>query len=213
MQLLFALLLAFPILMKIADDPAAGVTQTKAESRELDCRRLSQLAAHDAYPGLVPEPPPRGAYMDTQAVVCERRIMSHGERPGRDEAVLSTLRQASAETVEKAAALGPSGEVTWLVEAFYADAAVAAKIAFAHKVELVQRGHAVSDRAPVLAPDDVAILTRLAPTQAYPLACARYWAAGSLSETDVLLAVVALDPRETQLHAGLCARGEWKWLR
>ena len=36
---------------------------------------------------------------------------------------------------------------------------------------------------------------------------------GLTKYADVLLAVVHLDPRETQVHAALCVDGGWSWLR
>jgi hypothetical protein len=102
---------------------------------------------------------------------------------------------------------------TWLVEAFYPDVAVAAKIAFATKTALVARGRRVSDRVPVLASGDILVLGRMEPAQAYRLACKRYYDQGALTDDDVLMATVLRDGRETLLHAGLCARGQWRWLR
>ena len=81
------------------------------------------------------------------------------------------------------------------------------------KNALMGAGVAVSDRTPLLAAGDVDVLTRLPPLEAYPAACARYAAGGSLRPTDVLLGVMQLDPRETTVHAGACVDGSWLWLR
>ena len=51
------------------------------------------------------------------------------------------------------------------------------------------------------------------PRDAYPLACARYFAEHVLGEKDLFLGLMLVDTRETQLHAGLCDRGQWRWLR
>ncbi|MHB8876561.1 MAG: hypothetical protein ACYC8T_22935, partial [Myxococcaceae bacterium] len=142
----------------------------------------------------------------------KQRIFKEGERPGRDEAILSRLTAASRELAE--AADDPSlADATWLVDAFYPDQTVAGKLSFAAKVSLAERGRRVSDRVPVLAAGDVLVLGTMPPTQAYPLACSRYYAEGSLSDTEVLLGVVLLDERETILHTGLCVRGKWRWVQ
>ena len=75
------------------------------------------------------------------------------------------------------------------------------------------QGASVSDRVPTLAAGDIDVITRMSAEDAYPAACQRYYSLGSLKEDDVLLAVVRLDSRETALHAGLCDRGQWRWLR
>jgi hypothetical protein len=149
---------------------------------------------------------------DTDALSCTRRFMRIGERPARDEAILSSLRQSVGDITQSANAL-EAGELTWHVDAFYPQPAVAAKISVAARTALVERGRKVSDRVPVLAAGDIAVLWKLPPNRAYPLACARYFAEGVLTERDVFLGVMLVDERETQLHAGLCARGEWKWLQ
>jgi hypothetical protein len=107
----------------------------------------------------------------------------------------------------------PSPGATWLVDVHYPEPTVAGKIAFATKVALVQRGIAVSDRMPSLAAGDVRVLSGMGPTEAYPVACQRYRAEGALADGQVLLAVTLLHPQETQLHAGVCAGGVWRWVR
>lgn len=210
--LLIMLLMPLPIFMGRAYDPSPGIFQSKEEARNLECTRLSQAEAHARFPGQVPEPPARGMGIDTDALSCTRRFMRIGERPARDEAILSSLRQSVGDITQSANAL-EAGELTWHVDAFYPQPAVAAKISVAARTALVERGRKVSDRVPVLAAGDIAVLWKLPPNRAYPLACARYFAEGVLTERDVFLGVMLVDERETQLHAGLCARGEWKWLQ
>jgi hypothetical protein len=180
--------------------------------RSLDCERLTQARAHELYPAEVPDSAPRGAYADIDALVCRPRFLDPGERPARDEAILSTLSDSVAQIAQLAAAAG-EGVATWHVDAAYPESAVAAKIAVATRSDLVQRGHRVSDRVPVLAAGDIAVLARLPPRQSYSLACARYQAERGLADSDALLNLMILDERETQIHAGLCRRGRWKWLR
>lgn len=211
---LLLLLLPLPAWITLGNDPAPGIMQTKAESRNLDCRRISAPLAHQRHPGVVAEPSPRGSYIDSGAVICRGRVMQYGERGARDEVILSNL-SASAEVLAQAASalefVLPTD--TWLVDSFYPEPTVAAKISFATKVSLVARGHRVSDRVPVLAAGDVLVLHRMPAMEAYPAACARYCAEGGLGDNEVLLAVALIDARETILHAGLCARGAWKWVR
>ena len=193
-------------------DPAPGLWHGKAEARNLDCSRMSQQRAHELHPGEIPALPARLANQDTDALLCTRRIMRNGERPERDEVILSSLRQSVGEIVEVASALGP-GELTWHVDAFYPQPEVAAKISVAARTELAEQGRRVSDKVPVLAAGDIAVLGRMAPQQAYPLACKRYFDQHALGENDAFLGIMLIDARETQLHAGLCLNGEWRWLR
>lgn len=210
--LLIMLLMPLPIFVGRAHDPSPGIFQSKEEARNLECTRLSQAEAHDRFPGQVPEPPARGTTAVSDALACTSRFMRIGERPARDEVILSSLRQSVGAITQTAGAL-EAGELTWYVDAFYPEPAVAAKISVATRTDLVERGRKVSDRVPVLAAGDIAVLWKMPPQQAYPLACKRYFAQGVLTERDVFLGVMIVDARETQLHAGLCARGEWKWLQ
>jgi hypothetical protein len=210
--LLIMLLMPLPAFMGRVHDPSPGIFQSKEEARNLECTRISQAEAHERFPGEVPEPPARDVPSVREALTCTRRFMRIGERPARDEVILSSLGQSVGEITQTASSL-EEGELIWHVDAFYPEPAVAGKISVAAKTDLVERGRKVSDRVPVLAAGDIAILWKLPPRQAYPLACERYFAEGVLTERDVFLGLMIVDPRETRLHAGLCARGEWKWLQ
>lgn len=210
--ILFMLLMPLPVFMGRAHDPSPGIFQSREDARNLECTRLSQAEAHERFPGEVPEPPARGTWAVTDALTCTRRFMRIGERPARDEVILSSLRQTVGDITQTASSL-EEGELTWHVDAFYPQPAVAAKISVAARTELVEKGRKVSDRVPVLAAGDLAILWQLPPERAYPLACERYFAEGVLTERDVFLGLMIVDPRETGLHAGLCVKGEWKWLQ
>ena len=100
-----------------------------------------------------------------------------------------------------------------MVEVFYPSPQVSDKLAFATKNALGAEGLQVSDRTPVLSGDDVNVILRLPPSEAYPVACRRYQQTGGVGEQDVLLALVTRDLRETNLHTGLCVDGQWTWLR
>ena len=210
--LLIMLLLPFSVLVDRWADPAPGPWQGKEESRNLECVRMSQAEAHALHPDRVPEPPARSTFALTDALTCRRRFLALGERPARDEVILSSLRQTVGEITQQASALGLEG-LTWHVDAFYPEPAVAAKISVAARTDLAERGQRVSDRVPLLAAGDLAVLGGLPPSQAYPLACKRYFAQGALEEKDAFLGLMIVDPREAQLHAGLCLGGDWTWLR
>lgn len=198
----------------VPTDPAPGLTRSKTRSRSLECERVSAETASQRYPGQILPAAPRGDYTERSVVVCTERLMRPGLRAARDEAILSVLEARVTELANTAGALHPDlSERTWLVEAYYPSAPVATKIAFATKNVLMEEGLRVSDRVPVLSAGDIDVITRMAPDEAYPAACRRYFATGGLGENDVLMAVVSRDPRETTLHAGLCARGQWAWLQ
>ena len=205
-------LLLFSGLFGKISDPSPGFTQSKAESRKLECQALSQGRAHELYPSQIPERPPRGANEPAQVLACGKRYLDYGERPARDEAILSSLSKSVGELVQAANALVP-GEVTFRVDAFYPEPAVAAKIAVAAKMALVERGRKVSDRAPLLAAGDVSVLWSLPPRTAFKVACARYAAEKALKDDEVFLGLMIVDAREMQLHAGVCVGGEWRWLQ
>ena len=205
-------LLLFSGLLGRINDPSPGFTQSKAQSRKLECAALSQARAHELYPSEVPELPPRGSNVPAQALACGQRYLDYGERSARDEGILSSLGKSVSELVQAANALVP-GDVTFRVDAFYPEPAVAAKISVAAKMALVERGRKVSDRAPLLAAGDVAVLWSLPPRAAFPTACARYAAEKALKDDEVFLGLMIIDSREMQLHAGVCVRGAWKWLQ
>ncbi len=195
-----------------AYDPSPGIFQTKQAARNLECTRLSQAEAHERFPGTVPETFPRGPYINVDALTCSTRMTEKDDRPARDEVILTSLRQSVAEINRLAAALVPE-KTTWHVDTFYPQAAVAQKISVAARTDLAERGNTVSDRVPVLAAGDIAVLARLDASKSYPLACKRYFAQKVLVEPDVFLGLMIIDARETDLHAGLCMRGQWKWLQ
>lgn len=211
--LIIMLLLPLPLVAEHASDPVPFIWQGRQELRNLDCTRMSQERAHELYPGQVPEPAPRTANLTiTDALVCTPRIMKVGERNARDEVVLSSLRETTEEITEAAAALAPADTV-WHVDGFYPDARVASKVAVAARIRLAEHGHKVSDQVPMLAAGDLLVLRDRAAKDAYPLACKRYFDEKILKDNEAFLGIMLLDSRETQLHAGVCVAGGWRWLR
>ena len=195
-------------------DPAPGLLRSREQSRNMDCERLDAAQGAQRYPGVILPVKPRGDYVERGVVACKEHVLRPGLRDQPDEAILATLQPQVTELAAAARSLRPElEERTWLVEAHHLDAQVAAKISFAAKNALVLQGSTVSDRTPILGVGDVDVITRMDPMQAYATACHRYADIGSLGEGDALLAIMLLDPRETLLHAGLCADGRWEWLR
>lgn len=196
------------------EDPAPSLTMSRDRSRTLQCERVSAAVARQRYPGEVPASRPRGEFLERSALVCTQRLMRPGLRADQDEAILSSLASLVEDLTPSATDLHPElATRTWLVEAFYPSSSVSAKISFAAKNALVQEGLLVSDRVPTLSAGDLDVLLRMPPEEAYPAACRRYADNGSLRADDALLAVVSRDRRETILHAGLCADGQWSWLK
>lgn len=213
--LLIMLLLPMPALVDRAWDPAPGLWNSRVEVRNLECARMTQAQAHALRPGEVPEVAPRtaaGTLMQIDALACKRRYLRYGERSAQDEVILSSLSQMVGEITETASALGDE-DTLWHVDAFYPDPRVAQKISTAALTRLAESGRKVSDRVPLLAAGDLVVLRDLSSKDSYPLACQRYFAQGSLGEKDAFLGIMIVDTRETQLHAGVCMKGAWRWLR
>jgi hypothetical protein len=192
-------------------DPSAGIFRSKEEMRNLECKRMSHAQGHQLYPGVVPDLPPRGAYWTTDAIVCGARIVKLNERPAQDEAVLTTLSQSVGELTRLATGAAPP-DTLWHVEAFYPQMSVAQKIAIAARVDLAEHGFRVSDRVPVVAAGDVAVLKRVTGDKFFHVLCRRYFAENGLHEGDGFLGITPLFAIETQLHAGVCLSGKWRWL-
>lgn len=210
---LLVLLWLAPSLADRLHDPAPGVWQSKEEVRNLECARMPQTAAHERYPGVVPEPSPRtGTMVQIDALICSRRVIGLGTRAARDEVILSSLSRTVGELTQSAQAWAGS-DGTWQVEAFYPDPRVASKIAGAARTDLAGRGLRVSERVPLLAAGDLAVMRGLPAKELYPWACRRWFDLASLGPADTLLGVALLDERETQLHAGVCSQGNWRWLQ
>jgi hypothetical protein len=194
-------------------DPTAGLASTKAQMRRLSCQRLAQAEAHQRFPSEVPENAVRElATGETDALVCENDVMSAGDRSSRDEGILRSLTASTSALTELASA-SVTAPVTWYVDTLYPNQRVASKVSVAARVELAERGRAVSDRVPLLAAGDLEVLSHLSLHQAFVLACTRAFAEKSLTERDVLLAFSIVDVRDTSLHAGLCQQGSWRWLQ
>ncbi len=196
------------------NDPAPGALRRKGWSNNLECERLDARTGSRRYPGEIRAPASRGGDVESYTVVCEERLLRPGLRDPVDDALLSELEPMTTALAETSASRYPElGASTWLVEVFVANPQVATKVSFATKNALMESGLQVSDRTPTLGVGDLEVITRMQPEDAYPTACVRWFATGSLGPNDALLAVISLDPRETILHGGLCVAGRWAWLQ
>ena len=194
------------------EGPLPGLFTPRSALRGVDCVELTVDAAAQRYPGQVQPARPRGDYVERAVLACSEPLV-----PGREARVEAVLRRLDTEVgaiAAAAVALRPElAGRTWLVEPHDADAQLAAKMRFAGQVALVARGRAVSDRTPALAFDDVAVLGPLPDHLAWPGACARYAANGSVGPGDAVLVLASRDPRETIVHGGVCADGVFQWVR
>ncbi len=211
---IFMLLFHAPDIIERANDPLHGWVASQSELRDLVCETTTVERARQIAPGRIAESSARGDFLERDAVVCRERLMPQGTRRGRDDAILEDLGTTARGLAALVGDLDAEQQGrTWLVETFHPDTRVAYKLGFAVKNALMDRDLSVTDRAPTLAAGDVEVIGALPPKKAYPLACTRYAAAGSLKPGDALLAVVLRDTRETVLHAGVCTDGQWRWLR
>lgn len=201
----------------VARDPANAAWTSQADVRQLECERLSQADAHARHPGTVPPPNARSStMMQIDALECRHYVVAAGAREPRDEAILQRLSDEVGELTALAATTGEQG-TRWIVDAHYPSPSMVRKIASAARVALAERGLRVDDAPPRLSAGDVEVLRTLPMREAIPLACRRLHAAGALpaaADEDVaVLSVALLHPSESTLHAGVCHRGEFQWLR
>ncbi len=202
---------AFAFLGIVPRDPAPGLFRSREESRTFECERLFGEVAESERIGEVKTP--RGRRLgESDVLSCRQWLLDPDLRDPGDEAILRELGSRTGRVAAELAASQEAGR-TWLVEAFTVNPVVGTKVAFAAKSALLAERLSVSDRVPLLSASDLEVITNLPPARAYPVACARWYAAGQLRDTDALLAMVTRDRRETNLHPGICVEGRWTWLR
>jgi hypothetical protein len=218
----------------VVDDPVHSAWLGQTEARRYECERLSQAEAHRRYPARVPPTNARSsAIFEIDALACQARVVEDGARSPRDEVILHKLSDDVAE-LTALAAKSVDADTTWIVDAYYPDPNMVRKIAGASRVALAERGQRVSDAPPRFTAGDVEVLRTLPMREAIPHACRRWYAlrdepasaAGMAGGSDeggraradaidktAFLAVALLHAHESQLHAGVCQRGEFRWLR
>lgn len=209
----YAILLATMVFATDPSDPLFQAWRGRQALRNVECTTMPQAQASELYPGQVPPPAPRTSNLTKiDAMVCKQRMQPWGQRPARDELILNDLSTTTGALVQGALAYG-GPQTVWRVDAFYPSADVTRRIADAARTALVERGARVKSQAPLLAPADNVVLRELPLAQALPVACARYAAEGALGVDEAFLAVAIVDPQESELHAGVCINGGWKWLQ
>lgn len=210
---IFGVLLVVLTLPYAGADPSIEAWKGRSALRQLDCDRVPQAQAHVLHPARVPEVAPRvETFLQYDALVCRRRLVPWGEHGARDELILDDLSASIAALVQPALALGDDDTV-WSVDAFYPEVGMQSRIANAARAELAQRGLRVSGAVPLLAAGDLQVLRGMDVSSAMRIACTRFAAEGSLGEHDAFLGIALVDNRESALHAGVCRRGTWRWLR
>lgn len=202
LELLLLLVFALPFTVELLHDPSPGLTRTVTSSRQTECRVLSREEVEARNKAqiveAVNEDEVSGTYLH-----CEQRIFSAGERHARDEEVLARLSQDSARIAASAIEQFPNSK--WVVSVHYPVLVLKDKIEKAtvvslkEKQALVYAKHAFHSKTAF--PIDAELASKLN--------CQRHY---SLEDGYTLLEVVLADARETQLHAGVCAKGGWKWL-
>ena len=196
-----------------ARDPIQQAWLGREHTRQLECERVSQAEAHRRFPADVPATAMRtSTIMELDALVCARRLVPWGTLHPRDEVILSNLSAEVAAIVGGVVGAVPVGSRV-VVDVWYPSPQVAQKIAIATRQSVADTGHRVSNLAPLLAAGDVEVISALPPADALPVACARLFAEQTLTGTDAFVGVALLRDNETQLHAGLCQKGRWVWLR
>lgn len=213
MEPLFALLLPLLPFLSDADvDPASRFWLGRQHLRTYACDFTTHAEAHERYPGRVPEPPPRFVTArETHAMICLPPILPEGVKGPRDELVLDGLK-ARMDALASRALVALEADVRWVVDAYYPSPRVSVRIATAARAALAERGLPVSNRAPLLAAGDLLVMRELSLVRAFSLACQRYAAEGGLADDEALLAVVLPDPRASELVAGVCHQGRFRWL-
>jgi len=195
-------------------DPAPSLFDSRSDARHYACERLPVNVAAERHRGTIPPVDPRGDWIERDVLVCSEYLLDPDLRRPEDQALLLDLDQTADGLAHLATTMRPELDgSTWLVESHTVNPEVAAKLSFATKNALMEQGLLVSDRSPILGFGDVDVITRMEPFAAFPAACRRYRDNGSLRPGDALLTAAVLDPRETQVHAGVCADGVWTWLQ
>lgn len=211
-----ALIFALWFVFSLSDhrtDPVQQAWLGRSHLRELECERLPQAEAHRRYPDVVPQTDMRSqVLMQLDALVCERRLVPAGVRAPRDEVILTNLTDEIGSIANLA--LGATTETTTLlVDAWYPQPEVQGRIRSSLLQRLGGSDRVVSARLPSLAATDIEVMNALPLQDALPLACRQLHRGGGLADGEALVGVAALREDETQLHAGVCVQGTWRWLQ
>lgn len=211
-----ALVFALWFVFSLSDhrtDPVQQAWLGRSHLRELECERLSQAEAHRRYPDVVPQTDMRSqVLMQIDALICERRIVPIGVRAARDEVILTHLSD-EIDSIANLAQGVIAPETTLLVDAWYPQPEVQGRIRSSLLQRLGDSDRVVSARLPSLAATDIEVMNALPLQDALPLACRQLHREGGLKDSEALVGVAVLREDETQLHAGVCTQGAWRWLQ
>lgn len=197
----------------IAEDPVNEAWLGRQKARQFECERISQAEAHQRYPGDVPNTSATGStMMHIDALVCERHIVKDGVRSPRDEVILRNLSGEVTELSALAAASLKEG-TRWKVDAYYPNPVITRKVANASRMAFAERGISVSDAPPRFTAGDVAAFRKMKMRDAIAASCERLHDTGQLDDDEAFLALALLHARESQLHAGTCYKGKFRWIR
>jgi len=213
---IFFLVSQFWMYGDILDDPILTGFVGADRLRTMECERMSQAEAHRRFPGAVPAPNVRAeALMQIDALHCSPLVVDVDARDPRDAAILASLSSEVDALAGLAATAVPDG-TRFVVDAHYPNPVIVQKVANATRVALAERGRLVSDRPPRLTAGDVEVFRTLQMKRSIEVSCRRLTQLGELGGEDddvAHLSIALLHAQESTLHAGLCHRGEFKWLR
>jgi hypothetical protein len=202
----------------IVGDPIHASWKGRDELRSMECERLTHPEAFERFPGQLPAPGARSrVIVEVDALACSHKWIEPGSRNARDELILEDLSQEMSEIVGLAQQQADAG-TAWFVDAYYPDPVMVRKIATAARMSFAERGISVYDQAPLMSAGDVEVLRTLQMRDSIPHACRRMFQRGELedqtnTEKRAFLAIALVHEKESQLHAGVCQQGEFRWLR
>jgi len=211
-SLLWVVVLFGPATIEAFYDPGLGFNREPEKTRRHDCTPVDLDTARKIRPDDFGNTYPRGDFFNREAFLCREQIIEPGLRAPQTEILVNTLSTLVSELATKVQAQYPHVH-QWMVEVHYEDPVVGYKIDFATKVALSELGLGVSDRVPNLRPTDLGVIGRLSPSEAHTLACRRLSDDGQIAKSEALLNILVVDPRQTDLIAGVCTDGNWSWVQ
>jgi hypothetical protein len=184
-----------------------------ASDDEVWCDRSDLARGHERFPVFVPPTDPRSEVtQDVDVLACRRPLVHAGQRSPLAGALLLELDEHASALSTLAVPLGEHPARVF-VEAFTPDLALSQKVATAARTALASRGLPVQRLAPVPAAADVEVMRGLPAADGIALSCGRLFAEHQLEDGDLYVVLAVVDPLETALHVGACAKGRFAWLQ
>ncbi|MEC8051504.1 MAG: hypothetical protein VX210_12005 [Myxococcota bacterium] len=213
MESLFWIFVLFgPATIEAFYDPGLGFNREPEQTRRHDCISVDVDTAREIRPDDFGNAYPRGDFFNREAFLCREQIIEPGLRAPQTERLVNELSRLVSDLATRIQSEYPQIN-QWMVEVHYEDPVVGHKIDFATKVALSELGLGVSDRVPNLRPTDLGVIGRLSHSKAHDLACRRLTDDGQIGDSEALLNILVLDPRQTDLIAGVCTDGNWSWVQ